>query len=128
MLALQLIVFIFNVQALIWLFLVPSSGTAAGSPHRSFSVLPHSFSGGNDLDAAGNTAENHERGPSRPLEIWARSRAVKSPDDAHLKIMQYLNVTERDELEALCGRTLYHGLQNVVVSRNIGTWTFFATG
>jgi len=59
-----------------------------------------------------------------PIEIWAQSQP--HPDSADVRAS--LNTTELTNLEKLCGRTLYHGLQNVVVAHDNGQRAFFATG
>ena len=60
-----------------------------------------------------------------PIEIWAQSRPQPS---GSADVRSKLNNTELANLEQLCGRTLYHGLQNVVVSHDNGQRSFFATG
>ena len=74
--------------------------------------------------------ENAQR-PNRPPEIWARSGDWKV-DHETMEIVQavreLMSKRELENLQALCGRTMYHGLKNVVVSHNVGTWTFFSTG
>ena len=59
-----------------------------------------------------------------PVEVWARG-------DRH-PASQAVNATwdpkEMQQLEQLCSRTLYHGLENIVVSHEMGHRTFFATG
>lgn len=59
-----------------------------------------------------------------PVEIWA-------PGDLHpasAAVNATLDPKKRQELEQLCSRTLYHGLENIVVSHEMGHRTFFATG
>jgi hypothetical protein len=59
-----------------------------------------------------------------PIEIWAQSQPHQEVADVRTS----LNKTELGNLEELCGRTLYHGLQNVVVAHDNGQRSFFATG
>ena len=59
-----------------------------------------------------------------PVEVWARGGVVAGVND----IRSELSEEEIKDLEQLCGRTIYHGLENVVVSHNLGYRTFFATG
>jgi hypothetical protein len=59
-----------------------------------------------------------------PIEVWAQSQP--NPDAAAVRAL--LNQTDLIHLEELCGRTLYHGLENVVVAHDNGQRAFFATG
>ena len=68
---------------------------------------------------------------SRPPEIWARGGDWKVGHESMemvKAVRQLMSESELENLLGLCGRTMYHGLKNVVVSHNVGTWTFFATG
>ncbi len=56
-----------------------------------------------------------------PIEIWA-----SQPHSNVADVRAALNSTEIEKLQQLCGRTLYHGLQNVVVAHE--NRAFFATG
>jgi hypothetical protein len=60
-----------------------------------------------------------------PIEIWAQSQP--HPEEA-ADVRALLNNTELTNLKELCGRALYHGLQNVVVAHDNGQRSFFATG
>lgn len=64
---------------------------------------------------------------SFPLEIWARPKSSMS-DPEVVATRQLLKDEEISQLREMCGRTLYHGLENIVVSHQTGLWTFFATG
>lgn len=59
-----------------------------------------------------------------PIEIWAQSQ----PHPEAADVRASLSNTELTNLKNLCGRTLYHGLQNVVVAHDNGQSSFFATG
>jgi hypothetical protein len=127
----QFVLLLANLQALGWMFLhyttnnqhddAPSR-TMTGNTEREWT----SIDGENAID--GGTFVQRDQ-PLRPWlpEAWARSPAPRT-DPLVAAVRNLLSEDEQTELMRMCGRTLYHGLENVVVSHNIGTWSFFATG
>lgn len=109
-----------NLQILAWVLLrsgrttssLPVSGErAALTGHTEFGI---------------GDSTTLDSGEELPIEVWARGSPGKTSDVAAVQAL--LSDEERRGLRELCGRTLYHGLQNVVVSHQTGQWSFFATG
>ena len=58
--------------------------------------------------------------------VWSTSPESITSDMEQVR--KILDDSEIKSLHELCGRTLYHGLENVVVNHDLGHYTFFATG
>ena len=119
----QVVLLVLNLQVLAWVIL--RSGRGAGSRG-----MPQPEGGRAALTGHVEKAEPlAERGDFEglPIEVWARAPAnASSPEVAAVRAL--LSAEDLGALRALCGRTLYHGLQNVVVSHETGLRSFFATG
>jgi hypothetical protein len=126
----QAVLVLVNLQVLVWVALrsnrAADAGGAAAQPGTQRAALT-----GHVERAAGWGADEAFSGvldaEELPIEVWARAQANAS-SAAVAAVRALLSDGERLELREMCGRTLYHGLQNVVVSHQTGLWTFFATG
>lgn len=107
-----------NVQVLVWVVL----HTAHGGKDTGRAAFPgHTEAGATSWwSSAASVAE------ALPQDVWARGLPTFNP--VMQEVQELLSDKERGRLRALCGRTLYHSLQNVVVSHGTGQRTFLATG
>lgn len=61
-----------------------------------------------------------------PRMIWSSPSGPMTPETT--RVREELGEQQMNQLRDLCGRTLYHGILNVVVSYNFGRYAFFSTG
>ena len=61
-----------------------------------------------------------------PSSPWSRQAQANTKEMKALR--EKLGTRKMQDLYALCGRTLYHGIKNIVVDHGIGRYTFFSTG
>jgi hypothetical protein len=116
---------IVNVMVLAWVVL-RGGGSAQPAPSAQPATAAAAGSGRGALTGHAEPLERNAADEALPIEIWARGL----PEDSAAveAVRGLLSDEERQALREMCGRTLYHGLQNVVVSHETGTWSFFATG
>ena len=116
-----------NIQILIWSSL--HSGDRQGNPNsylsdnRAYEVLK------SRSDDASHSKIHMEVGYSKDelkATIWSTPARTRREETDVINAL--LGEENKDELHKFCGRTLYHGITNVVVAHNIGQYAFFATG
>lgn len=61
-----------------------------------------------------------------PRMIWSSQPGPLTPEIT--RVREELGEQQMNQLGDLCGRTLYHGIMNVVVSHGFGRYAFFSTG